>query len=187
MSISQAFPEGLLSATPWAHRGATARMRVPGRATVLASFQEFMLLTFREGKGGREERNIDGLPLIWDPTRDRTRNSGKYPDWELNQRPFALRDDAQPTRATPVRAGASALRAHPSTHGLPCALCCPGLPTTGDLMLSQALRGLLLTMAFRQVRRPRSQIGSWPRRRGSVHRQAQGCSGWEGPASGGRA
>ena len=53
------------------------------------------------GKKGREtlkcERDIDRLPLICAPTRERTHNPGMCPDQESNQRPFTLQDDAQPT------------------------------------------------------------------------------------------
>ena len=60
---------------------------------------------FREGKGGRKrgretvmrERSIDQLPLVRAPAGDRTCNLGTCPDREWNQRPFALRDDSQPT------------------------------------------------------------------------------------------
>ena len=53
-----------------------------------------------EGGGGEismGERDIDQGPLVRALTRDRTCNPGTYPDWESNQRPFVLRDDAQPT------------------------------------------------------------------------------------------
>ena len=43
------------------------------------------------------ERNISRLPLVHSLTVDWTCNPGMCPDQELNQRPFALRDNAQPT------------------------------------------------------------------------------------------
>ena len=44
------------------------------------------------------ERNIDWLPptLFTAPTRNPKRNPGICHDWESNQRPLALWDDAQP-------------------------------------------------------------------------------------------
>ena len=37
------------------------------------------------------------LPPVRVPTGDQTRNPGMCLDWESNQRPFALQDDAQQT------------------------------------------------------------------------------------------
>ena len=64
-------------------------------------------LFFREwerGKGekrGKEtsmwESNIDWLPLIHTLIGEQSYNPGMWPDWELNQWPFALQDNAQPT------------------------------------------------------------------------------------------
>ena len=44
-----------------------------------------------------QERNMDRLPLMWAPTGDWTRNPGMCPDGKLNQWPFALQDNIQPT------------------------------------------------------------------------------------------
>ena len=43
------------------------------------------------------EKNINWLPLAHTPTRDWTGNPNMCPDWELNQWPFGLQDDGQPT------------------------------------------------------------------------------------------
>ena len=63
----------------------------------------FILERGRGREKGREtsewERNIDWLPSAHAPTGDRTRNPGTCPDWKLNLRHFALRDDIQPTEA----------------------------------------------------------------------------------------
>ena len=77
---------------------------------------------YRGGKGGRKrgretmtwERNIDWLPPSHTPTGDETCNPGMCPDLELNQRPFALLEFAQPTE--------------PYWSGLP-AFSVPALPT----------------------------------------------------------
>ena len=42
-------------------------------------------------------RNINGLPLTHAPTGVLAHNPGMCPDWELNQQPFALGDNTQPT------------------------------------------------------------------------------------------
>ena len=51
-----------------------------------------------EGGGEREtsmqERNIDWLPSLHAPTRDRTCNLGMRPDWGLNPQPFDVWDNA---------------------------------------------------------------------------------------------
>ena len=59
---------------------------------------------FREQKGRRkrretlmQERNIDLLPLVCALTGNQTCNPGMCPEHELNWRPFALQDNAQPT------------------------------------------------------------------------------------------
>ena len=59
--------------------------------------KDFLNLCLERGEGRERarERNIDGLPLTCTLTRDQTHNSGMCP--ESNQRPFALRDDAQTT------------------------------------------------------------------------------------------
>ena len=44
------------------------------------------------------ERNINRLPLICTPTRDRAHNPGMCPDEELNQGRFASQNDTQPTK-----------------------------------------------------------------------------------------
>ena len=43
------------------------------------------------------KRNIDQLYLVRDLTRDLAYSSGMCPGQELNQQPFALQDNAQPT------------------------------------------------------------------------------------------
>ena len=59
-----------------------------------------LFLERKEGRGREKhrktssERNIDRLPPAHAPTRDRTRNLGKYCAWELNPRPFSLLEDA---------------------------------------------------------------------------------------------
>ena len=61
----------------------------------------FYLFILREGgrEGEREERerNINRLLLACILTRDLACNPVTCPDWELNRRPFILRDSAQPT------------------------------------------------------------------------------------------
>ena len=65
----------------------------------------YLFIYLRKGKGGRKreretliwERNIDWLPRIHASMRVWTCNPGKCLDWELNQRPFPLWDDTQPT------------------------------------------------------------------------------------------
>ena len=66
----------------------------------------FHLFIFRErGREGERgvrrtavwERNVNWLPLVCTLTRNQTRNPRMCPDWELNQLPFTLRDDAQAT------------------------------------------------------------------------------------------
>ena len=68
-------------------------------------FKGFCLFIPRE-RGGREkerERNIDQLPLVCAPTRDRTWNPGVCPDRESNLGAFGLMDDTHPTE--PRRSG----------------------------------------------------------------------------------
>ena len=55
------------------------------------------------------ERNSDHLPLVCAPTRDGSCNPGMCPDWELDQRPFDLQDDAQPTEPYQPRLLSSSL------------------------------------------------------------------------------
>ena len=43
------------------------------------------------------KRNINQLPFAKVPTGDQGHNPGMCPDWESNQQPLALQDDAQPT------------------------------------------------------------------------------------------
>ena len=50
-----------------------------------------------EGEKYQCERNINLLPLACTLTGDWTRNPGMCSDWELNQQPLGLQDDAQPT------------------------------------------------------------------------------------------
>ena len=64
-----------------------------------------MLFILREGEGREKgsERNIN----MWGkhrlvashetPTRDLAHDPGMFPDWESNQRPLRLQDNAQPT------------------------------------------------------------------------------------------
>ena len=60
----------------------------------------------REGKAGKKERkrNVNWLPLLRTDPGDQTCDSGMLPDGELNPRPLALWEDAQPTEPQ-VRAG----------------------------------------------------------------------------------
>ena len=57
----------------------------------------------REGKEKEREetsmweRNIDWLPSVHAPSGHQTCNPGMCPDWESNQWPFSLLDEAQPT------------------------------------------------------------------------------------------
>ena len=44
------------------------------------------------------DSNVYQLPLKCTPTEDRTHNLGMCPDQESNRQPFALQDDAQPTK-----------------------------------------------------------------------------------------
>ena len=44
------------------------------------------------------QRNINWLPLAHAPSGDLACNPGMCSDWELNQQPFALWDNAQPTK-----------------------------------------------------------------------------------------
>ena len=61
-------------------------------------FKDLIYLFLEKGEGReKEERNINQLPFIHTPTRDQTCNPGMCPDWESNQQPFALQDNAQPT------------------------------------------------------------------------------------------
>ena len=61
-------------------------------------FLRFDLVLERgEGREKERERNISWLPLIHALTGGQTCNPGTCPDWALNQRPFALREDTQPT------------------------------------------------------------------------------------------
>ena len=59
----------------------------------------------REGERGREtlrgERNIDWLPFVHAPTREKTYNLGMCPDLESNPQPFSLWDDAPTNWAIP--------------------------------------------------------------------------------------
>ena len=57
----------------------------------------FYLFIFRERKGGRKAKKHLSATYCMCPVWDRTRNPGMCPGWELNQQPFALQDDAQPT------------------------------------------------------------------------------------------
>ena len=69
-------------------------------ARVVIFFKGFVYLLFRERwreKERERERNIDWLPSVRTSTRDQTRNPGTCPDQELNEQPFALQNDAQPT------------------------------------------------------------------------------------------
>ena len=67
----------------------------------------FKIYFEREGKEGRKrgretsmcERNIDWLPLLCAPIGDQTHNLSMCRDWESNQWPFSLWDDAQPTES----------------------------------------------------------------------------------------
>ena len=81
-------------------------------------FKRFYLLIFREGDGRGKERERDTDVREKHPSvfsiRDRTRNPGRYPDQELNWRPFAFPDYVQQT-ATPVRVGRPIL-----TFSVPC-------------------------------------------------------------------
>ena len=68
-----------------------------------------MILERGEGREKEKERNIDvkekhsSVASHTHPDRDQAQNPGMCPDWELNQRPFGLCDDAQPTK--PPQAG----------------------------------------------------------------------------------
>ena len=57
----------------------------------------------REGEKHQCKRNIDWLPLACTLAGDLTPNPGMCPDWELNQRYFALQYNAQSTE--PHRSG----------------------------------------------------------------------------------
>ena len=57
-----------------------------------------LLLERKEGRERRIERQISVRE-----TGNQTRNPGMCPDWESNQQPLVLRDDAQPTE--PHRSG----------------------------------------------------------------------------------
>ena len=50
----------------------------------------------REGQKHRCKREISMLLLIYVLSGDYTHNPDMCPDWELNQGPFALQDNAQP-------------------------------------------------------------------------------------------
>ena len=76
---------------------------------LISFFKKDFIYSFLERREGREkererilmqERNINWLPLTGTPTGDWTRNLGLCPDWESNQKPFALQDDSQPMSHT---------------------------------------------------------------------------------------
>ena len=57
----------------------------------------YLFFRKRDGKEKEREKNINQLPLAHPPTMDLARNPGTCPDQGLNQRPFGLWDDTQPT------------------------------------------------------------------------------------------
>ena len=77
----------------------------------LSFFLSLIYLFIERGKGGRKrgrqtlmrERNLSLLPLACSLTRDQTHDPGMCPDQQSNLRPFALWDNAQPTK--PHRSG----------------------------------------------------------------------------------
>ena len=73
---------------------------VPGSATFLFFFKDFIYLFLERGEGREEERerNISvWLPLICKPTGDLACNPGMCPDWESNHRPFGFQDGTPST------------------------------------------------------------------------------------------
>ena len=67
---------------------------------MFSSPEDFLLLLEREEEREREERymdvrerNIDCLPSIRAPTRDRTHNLGMCPDWGWNPQTFGAQDN----------------------------------------------------------------------------------------------
>ena len=76
---------------------------LPSVIQVLCPFLYFFNLKRREGRGKERKRNIDVrekrqlASLLHTPTEDQTCHPGMCPDWESNEQPFCLRDDAQPT------------------------------------------------------------------------------------------
>ena len=57
-----------------------------------------LLILERGTQGG--ERNINRLPTVCGPTRDRTRNLGMCPDWESNPQPLGVQDDTLSNQVT---------------------------------------------------------------------------------------
>ena len=58
---------------------------------------DFIYFIFRQGKGGRKGGKHQSVASGATPVRDQTHNPSTCPNPELNQRPFSLKEGAQPT------------------------------------------------------------------------------------------
>ena len=56
----------------------------------------YLFLDRGKGREQEKERNINRLALLHNPNGDGTSNPWMCPDWESNQQPFTLWNDAQP-------------------------------------------------------------------------------------------
>ena len=63
-------------------------------------FKKILFSERGEGREKERERNINWLPVLQPLTRDQTRNPGVCPDWESNQQPFALQNNADQESCT---------------------------------------------------------------------------------------
>ena len=54
----------------------------------------YLFLERREGREKEGEKNTDQLPFIHAPAGDQTCDQGMCHDWESNQGPLVLRDNA---------------------------------------------------------------------------------------------
>ena len=68
-----------------------ARISSHTPAFLFLFFEDFIYLFLERGREGKErkrnidERDIEQLPLVCDPTRDQTHNPGMHPDGESKQ------------------------------------------------------------------------------------------------------
>ena len=65
-------------------------------------------------RGERRERNINQLPLVCTPTRDRAHSPDLCPDWNSNPQPFSLWDEPSLTGQGPAKQ--FGLTFHPLFH-----------------------------------------------------------------------